>query len=62
MQEISEIAKIVERLRNSIDAELANIKTLKSTCIGKNEFEKCASIRDFEKQVIAFRERISPLG
>ena len=62
MQELSEMAAIIARLRYTIDEELENIRILKSNCIKQNEFEKCASIRDFEKLVIAFRERISPLG
>jgi hypothetical protein len=55
MPDLSELNLIVKRLHQSIDEELTNIREFKNKCTKEHEFEMAASVRDFEKRVMAFR-------
>jgi len=58
MPDLSELNQIVKRLHQSIDEELNNIREFKNKCAKEHEFEMAASVRDFEKRVMALRDSL----
>jgi hypothetical protein len=48
----------MKRLHQSIDEELTNIREFKNKCTKEHEFEMAASVRDFEKRVMALRDSL----
>jgi excinuclease UvrABC nuclease subunit len=58
MPELSDLQLIISRLQKTIDEELNNISALKNKCAKESEFEMAASVRDFEKRILAFRESL----
>jgi hypothetical protein len=58
MQDLSELKEIIIRLQKTLDDELENIRDIKNKCAQDHELVMAASVRDFEKRVMAFRESL----